>query len=48
MQQWEYTCIEIGTTDFHESIKRLNNFGAHRWELIFIEQNVFYFKRPKQ
>ncbi|HEX8399382.1 MAG TPA: hypothetical protein VF644_18250 [Pyrinomonadaceae bacterium] len=48
MLQWEYTCVVIGAKDFHQKIQTLNNFGTHRWELIFIEQDVFYFKRPKQ
>jgi len=39
MQQWDYKLV-------HESNLKLKELGEQGWELVAVQEQLFYFKRP--
>lgn len=46
---WEYKAVDksAGTYQFMDADKMLNAHGALGWELVAVQGERFYFKRPK-
>ncbi len=45
MQKWEYT-MEVITAYGEKKLERINELAKEGWELTFIQDTCFYFKRP--
>lgn len=45
MQTWEYL-LEVITVFGEKKINKINEIAKEGWELAFIQENAFYFRRP--
>ncbi len=45
MQKWEYI-MEVITAYGEKKLERINEIAKDGWELAFIQENAFYFRRP--
>ncbi len=45
MIKWEYCVIRLGLGDLK---KKFDEYGEDGWELVSVDGNYAYFKRPKK